>query len=135
MDIMHLSVDGDLKIFFIKTTAEEEKRCQLESITQDCTLKRDPDTNKARILVVPSKQLGAHLFETLEMIDGKPPLQFHHSYSKQSDSLLIGLVPNESIPLGSVKTFVAIEDCLLIDKTSVGIIGFEVIGVEYFIGV
>lgn len=113
LDIVHRSHDeSELKIYFEKTSKQEEK---------------------VRIFTIPSKLLAVHLFDTMEVVDGKQPLQFQHSYNKEMDILLVRFVPNESIKPNSIKTFAALEDDLLIESDGFGIIGFEVIGAKYLI--
>lgn len=69
----------------------------------------------------------------MNMVDGKQPLQFQHSYNKEMDILLLRFVPNEAILPKSIQTYEALDDSLLIEKNDLGIVGFEFIGASYLV--
>ena len=123
----------ELKIYFEKTSKQEEKNIALQIISSGCTLNIDPITKKIRILTIPSTLLAVHLFNTTEIVNGKRPLQFQYSYIKEIDLLWVRFVSDESIGKDTVKTHEALVNELLIESTVSGIIGFEIISVKYLI--
>jgi uncharacterized protein YuzE len=133
VNLVHRCHGEDLKIYFEKTSKEEESSCKDESIQLDCSLLRDLNSEKIRILKIPSRRLAVHLLDTPEEIEGKQQLQFQASYNKELDILTINLIPKENMKKGSITTYEAIEDSLIIETSEKGIVGFELIGAKYLV--
>lgn len=129
LDISFRCNEEELKIYFQRTSPEQEKLCKIKKIHR-CTLVEDEITAKIRILIMPVEQLAVHVRNSAEEFYGKQPLQFQHSYNEEADMLMLTFVDRVSLTFDSVKSYALIEDSLVIDRSKLGIVGIEFIGAK-----
>lgn len=133
-DIVYRIVGDDgnemLKIYFVKTSTQEEVLGETTTVSFGCTTNLSPQNRKIRIITIPLNQLGVHILDTVDKVDGKPPLLFQHSYQQDLDTLLVYFVEQQHLKLQQITTTEAIEDSFIIDSTKLGIVMFEFIGAK-----
>lgn len=119
--------ETNLKIYFARTPPIVEERCNEERLPCGATLKKDTETGKGRLIVIPLKHCGIHTDVGVEQekVGQLEPLAMSMRYDADVDALSIDFIPLETMASLSLSTL-GVKDDIVFD-------GFEgrVLSIEF----
>lgn len=88
--VFRFKPDNSFRVYFIKTSeGEVEKKIELGTNIQAAL---DKNGKICYISFLDPNELGCHLFDYPDTIDGKPPMSLHCKYYRREDNLVIKFI-------------------------------------------